>query len=237
MVGKISTDSMPAPTRAAAFSGSIRPSAVPIAAMTTMSGKPVAEKRRERHTLRLYELSTIQEQGGSAPDHQHEGEEEREAQEGTGSRDEDVHVEVNATHDEEDGDEKAEPDGGQLALDRLAVRPYGQQPNDDAGGEGPQQHVQPELECQVDEDEHEEDRHTDRQLRAGVEVTSEQGNDPRRMGACGKQCSGRGDHHEGDQQNAAYDRILVSEENCNDHDGSELTDRTDPENVGTERRL
>ena len=52
----------------------------------------------------------------------------------------------------------------------------------------------------------------------------EQSDDPRGMGACGKQCRGHGDHHKGDQQNAACDGILVREENRNDHDGSELTD-------------
>ena len=36
---------MPAPTSAAAFSGSIRPCETPRLVMTTMSGSPVAEKR------------------------------------------------------------------------------------------------------------------------------------------------------------------------------------------------
>ena len=53
MSGKIRTERIAAPTRAAAFSGDILPVALPISAMTTMSGNDVAEKSASENISRV----------------------------------------------------------------------------------------------------------------------------------------------------------------------------------------
>ncbi len=59
-------------------------------------------------------------------------------------------IEVDAGHHEEHGDEEAEPDGLELALDRLGLAPCGHEPDDDTGGEHAEEHVQSELLGQQD---------------------------------------------------------------------------------------
>jgi hypothetical protein len=127
-----------------------------------MSGRPVAEKRARGRRWTRGEHPTVQEQGGTSPDHQHEGEEENEAKERTGPGQKNMEIEASATHDEEDWDEKTESDSRQLALDHFAVLAGGEQPNHDASGKGPQEDVQPELRREVDEEEDQQDRHPHR---------------------------------------------------------------------------
>jgi len=75
-----------------------------------------------------------------------------------------MQVEGDAALDEEDRDEEPEADRLELALYRLAVLTLDEEAHHDAGSECAEQHVEAQLEGQVDQQDHEEERDPHRQL-------------------------------------------------------------------------
>jgi hypothetical protein len=89
---------------------------------------------------------------------------DRDEQEHLGLVHQRMQVEVDAALDEKDRDEEPESGCLELAGDLFRVVAPDEQADDDAGGEGPQQHVQAQLDGQVRKKDHERDRDADGEL-------------------------------------------------------------------------
>ena len=139
--GNTMTESTPAPTSAAAFSGSIVPESRPILASATSSGRAVAVSSIIWTRPRIGQVAPIEQQGGEATDDEEQDEEDEQARRCLDDR---AKVETHARRHEEDRDEEAVAHRVELGLQgvHIARRPAAQ---DHAGEEGAEHHVEPEI--------------------------------------------------------------------------------------------
>ena len=103
------------------------------------------------------------------------------------------------------------PMASSLALMAPALRTGREEANDDAGGEGPEQHVEAEHLGQQHQQHDEQQRHAHRQLGARLQMSVEQRHHARRLSP-GRQEDG--DHRHGDERSSSSEvstgSLLVS---------------------------
>ena len=129
--------------------------------------------------------------------------------------------------------EDAEGDRGELGLEHRQLVVAQQLPGDQAGGEAPEQQVEPELVGEHGEREDEHDRPADGELRAVLERLLED-----REAALGHPEGehGHGDDggHEGEQDERVVQRVLSREQQREQQHRADLADRPGGEQIGAE---
>ena len=95
------------------------------------------------------------------------------------------------------GMRKPKPIASSLLVIGLAVLALDEEAHHHAGGERAEQHVQAQLVGQVDEQDHQQHRDPDGQLRRRVEVLAHECDEARRMDLRGQE---GGDHGDGDEE-------------------------------------
>ena len=139
--GTRSTDTMPAPTRAVALTGSMWWVARPIWVMTTSRGSAV-DCRTPSATAGATQRRHVDEQGRQSPHHQEQAEEDRHPLERRDVVEQRAGMELHAAHHEEDRDQEAEPDRLEAGLHGLGLVPVEGDADDEAGGERAEQDLE-----------------------------------------------------------------------------------------------
>ena len=232
--GKISTESIAAPTSAAAFCGFIRPVSSPISVIATTSGSAVAESNDHREQLGAGEDAPVQEQHRYSAHQEEQSEEERHAEDGDGVFRERVEVEAHPAHDEEDRDEHTEGDARQLLFDDVRLLSMVREPHDETGDECAEQDVEPELARDPHEERDQQHRDANRELRARVERAPEELDDARRSGPDRHRHRPGGQRDEEHKEQRGLGRVVAREQERDRHDGKELAGASNREDVRTE---
>ena len=234
-IGRIAVDRMPAPTSAAAVAERMCPSSTAIVVIATTSGSSVAENtaraagragpgRLCRGAARALRARPGTGRGRAAARAGGAGSSVRAAQ-----------VELDAADDEEEGDEEAVADRGELRLEHLDLASLERDTGDHPGDEAAQQQVQAERGRQRAECEDGDHRDPDRQLATGLERSLEQ-LPAAANSADGDHSRDHGDGDEDEQDHRVLGGALGGEDEGDQQDRAELAHRSGREQVGTEAR-